>query len=403
MPFNLPPCLAQTPDETISAAGFRVYLHGFSAIDSYLDRSGAAVHALCGAGLADLARLFEGLRYPGAALADAAVDSGGKTWYFRCDESGVAHSFGFLEFYQDCKTGRFYDPNGIYPQLRRIRKGQGSLPGSPSCGGGGFVQGNVNDPYHVFDHVFGNAFFGSALFDGAMLLAKYFPETASREINAIAENFRGRHGPPPGIEEQRLLLTGLLEAANPAPGFELLIKSGFIASCWPELAMMNEVDHSKEFHPEGNVWEHTMEALRCRKAAAGGFDLRLSLALLLHDAGKPLSQSSGSRRFDGHAELGVRQARRFLQRLGFGAQLAADVCYLVRNHMLPAALPRLPLARSGEIMESGLFPILMELYRCDESSSFKGLDNFYQSSAAYRAYLKRRRNPYRSAAARFSR
>jgi poly(A) polymerase len=65
--------------------------------------------------------------------------------------------------------------------------------------------------------------------------------------------------------------------------------------------------------------------------------------------------------------------------------------------MLPAALPQLPLIRTGEIMASPLFPALMELYRCDESSSFKGLDSYYKSSAAYRAYLKNRRNPYRSA------
>jgi poly(A) polymerase len=86
-----------------------------------------------------------------------------------------------------------------------------------------------------------------------------------------------------------------------------------------------------------------------------------------------------------------------LERLGFGSPLIADIYYLVKNHMLPAALPRLPLIRTQEIMESPLFPTLMELYRCDESSSFKGLDGYYESSASYQAYLRNRRNPYRSA------
>ncbi|MCL2127403.1 MAG: phosphohydrolase, partial [Treponema sp.] len=106
---------------------------------------------------------------------------------------------------------------------------------------------------------------------------------------------------------------------------------------------------------------------------------------------------AGSRRFDGHAELGESGARVFLERLGCEPSLIRDVCYLVRNHMLPAALPRLPLARTGEIMASPLFPALLELYRCDESSSFKGLDGYYKSSAAYQSFLKYRRNPYRSA------
>jgi poly(A) polymerase len=201
-----------------------------------------------------------------------------------------------------------------------------------------------------------------------------------------------------------LLLTGLLEAANPAPGFELLKSSGFIAAYWPELASLDDVDHSKEYHPEGNVWKHTMETLRYRKSAGSkkkpgsvtSFEPQLSLGLLLHDIGKPLSNSTGSRRFDGHAELGERQARRFLERLGFDTPLIHDVCFLVRNHMLPAALPRLPLIRTGDIMASPLFPALLELYRCDESSSFKGLDGYYQSSATYQSFLRHRHNPYRS-------
>jgi poly(A) polymerase len=65
--------------------------------------------------------------------------------------------------------------------------------------------------------------------------------------------------------------------------------------------------------------------------------------------------------------------------------------------MLPAALPRLPLVRTRDILESPLFPTLLELYRCDESSSFKGLDGYYESSAAYQTYLRNRRNPYRLA------
>ena len=298
-----------------------------------------------------------------------------------------------MEFYQDCKTGRFYDPNGIYPYLRYLRDGtrygDDAVPDVSASDVSVQWLGTINAnaaPYRL-------------LFDAAITLARYFPQTGVKGINALATRLAGTDKTAPGTEEQRLLLTELLNAANPAPGFELLKRCGFIASYWPELAVLDDVDHSKEFHPEGNVWKHTMEALRYRKPRAGGsgFDPLLSLGLLLHDVGKPLSYSAGGRRFDGHAELGSSQSRRFLERLGFSAQMVRDVCYLVRNHMLPAALPRLPLIRTGEIMSSPLFPLLMELYRCDESSSFKGLDGYYQSSAAYKSFLKHSRNPYRSA------
>ena len=394
----------------IAEAGFPVYLHSFSAIDAYLGKkNAAAIQVICGADLADLARLFERLRYPGYHFADAAVDQDGKTWYFRCEDahnipdSGTwpsTMSFNFLRFYQDCTTSRFYDPHGIYPYLRYLR--DGVKPNNAA------VQYDAADDAAQWMKAGLHADPWQAVIEGALILARYFPQTGSRTIKAIADSITARlHGPvntaPVGIEVQQLLLSGLLDAPNPAPGFELLKKCGFISVHWPELAALDEVDHSKEYHPEGNVWSHTMEALRYRKPASGdggqksGFDLCLSLGLLLHDIGKPISASAGSRRFDGHAELGERQARRFLERLMFPAPLTHDVCYLVRHHMLPAALPRLPLIRTEEIMASPLFPVLLELYRCDESSSFKGLDGYYQSSAAYQSYLKHRRNPYRSA------
>ena len=82
---------------------------------------------------------------------------------------------------------------------------------------------------------------------------------------------------------------------------------------------MDEVDHSKEFHPEGNAWRHTLETFRYRKYP----ELALSLSLLLHDSGKPLSEASNGRRFDRHAELGARCARDFLSRLGIPSPVVA--------------------------------------------------------------------------------
>jgi poly(A) polymerase len=329
-------------------------------------------------------------------LADAAVDMDGRTFYFRCldreetpaGDYSYGYSYKILSLTQDLKTRRFRDPGGIYPILRLMRKG-----GPP---GAWWEDVSPNpDPYRLVMH-------------GSLILARYgsgemsVADIAGRVLarfEAPPETLSpGTRGQPPGEEAQKVLLVSLLLSARPDRGLDFLRRCGFLDEFWPELARLDEVDHSKEFHPEGNVWKHTLETFRHRKPLAGGaYDLRLSLGLLLHDSGKPLSESSGSRRFDGHAELGARTASRFLGRLGFEPSLIHDVFYLVRNHMLPAALPRLPLARTGEIMASPLFPALMELYRCDEASSFKGPDGYYESSAAYQAYLRYRRNPYRSA------
>jgi poly(A) polymerase len=424
--------MSDIPD-TLVSKGFSAYLWGFSAIDAYLGRNvPARVHVLTNADISDLARCFEDLRFPGVDLADAALDKGERTWYFRClysedapsapatgdlafssAASGRGPSFRILEWYQDWKSGRFYDPRGVYSLLRSMRDGFSRQKGGRDKAGPA-RHAEAQIPW--WKGINPGADPCRTLMDAALLLSRYSPgdtgvegQSGSGEegeaggtgrihqIEEMAALFRRfSEGPAPLAEEQRILLAGLLTSPRPDLGLELLKSGGFLEEFWPELAVLDDVDHSKEFHPEGNVWKHTLETFRYRKTGSGGYDLLLSLGLLLHDVGKPLAESVRNRRFDRHAELGERQARRFLERLGFDAALIGDVCYLVRNHMLPAALPRLPLTRTGGIMASPLFPVLLELYRCDESSSFKGPDGYYQSSAAYQSYLRYRRNPYRS-------
>ena len=172
-----------------------------------------------------------------------------------------------------------------------------------------------------------------------------------------------------------------------------MMETGFIGQHWPELQAVNMVDHSKEYHPEGNGWEHTLETFKYRKVP----DLALSLALLLHDCGKPQSEQAEGRAFDGHAQIGSVIARRFLERLEFSRELNREVCYLVAQHMLPAYLPKLPVYRTARQMDSPYFPKLLELFRCDISSSYKGPDDYYQACKTFRAFLRNRRNPHRSA------
>jgi len=256
---------------------------------------------------------------------------------------------------------------------------------------------NVLKPNDVLYNAAGKYRF---IMDASLILSRYdFGTGAPGYITSLSRTLENSPpGFPPGPEMERAFLTCLLVSPRPDRGLEFLRSSGFLRERWPELASYESVDHSKEFHPEGNVWNHTLETFQHRKPGASGvFDLRLSLGLLLHDAGKPISASYGTRRFNGHAELGAMAAARFLERLEFDPALVRDIFYLVKNHMLPAALKRLPLTKTAEIMVSPLFPTLMELYRCDESSSFKGLEGYYENSAAYQAYLRNVKNPYRSA------
>jgi poly(A) polymerase len=393
-------------------SAYMTRLAGFSALDSYLGLNPLPVlYIETDADPGALARRFETLRYPGASLADAALDSGSedqKTIYFRCVEKNAPSRMG--GFYQDWTGGRFHDPQGLYPLLRALKVMERNPQGGAQKEAQGegpilpedlfrrlFMQrptGGPADKTDFWEHAFSMALFFArycrAVSDNGILWEQRIT-ALMKEASAFLESLPP--SPPPLAETQRILLNALLLSSQSGLGFSFLKLSGLLEKLWPELAGLERAGHSKEYHPEGNAWEHTLETFRYRKTE----DLILSLGLLLHDSGKPLSASSGSRRFDGHAELGALLSAKFLSRLDYDSRTIDSVFFLVKNHMLPAALPRLPLSRTREILESPLFPVLMELYRCDESSSFKGLDGYYKSSAAYQAYLRNRRNPYRSA------
>ena len=389
--------------DIILKQGYPVWIRSFSALDSYLGMTSLPfVFLETEADIGGLARLFEDFRFPGADLADGAVDADGKSWYFRCRESWEApllSSYRILSLVQDLKNGHFIDPLEIYPQIRFLKNSlhKNSAEKKPA-GDPAAISIDQIAPMDWWEGLLQGTDSIQAVMDGALIMARYealpVPVPGFFEsLNRIISN-----GSMPGQEAQQVLLTGILFSSRPDRGLEFLKASGFMEKYWPELTALNRVDHSKEFHPEGNAWKHTLQTFEYRKPnSSGEYDLRLSLGLLLHDIGKPLAAVSGNHRFEGHAELGAQAGKRFLERLRFDPVLAEDVFFLVKNHMLPAALARLPLTKTAEIMDSPLFHTLMELYRCDESSSFKGLEAYYENSAAYQNYLRNTKNPYRFA------
>lgn len=374
-------------DSVVSALlekGFSARLVSFSALDRFCGlKSAPFLRVETDADLADLSRLFGELRFPGPDIADAAVDAADadgspRSVYFRCGGDGDRPFFRVLDFSWDAARRSYQDPEELYPVVRCLRDGKRRDPADPAWHE--LRRGSGADRHR-------------AAAEAALILSRYRGAAPADAESVSSIVGRLEESPPLPAEEQRLLLVGLMTSRRPDAGLNLLKACGFLDAHWPELAAMDGVDHSKEFHPEGNAWAHTLETFRYRKMA----DLTLSLGLLLHDSGKPLAEAAGGRRFDRHAELGEGTARAFLGRLGFPSGRVDEVAFLVRNHMMPAALPRLPLTRTQAVLESPLFPLLLELYRCDESSSFKNQGGFYESCAAYRAYLRNVKNPYRSA------
>ena len=335
--------------------------YGVTAIDSYCGFSMKKPIAfyLVETGIVELARIFEALDYPSLPYADASLgaEAAGLEARFLCVENIDSPRIGALaatDFRRNPINGHYFDPQGIYPALKRRRVATGSREGENS------------------------------LFETAVMLSRL---QADEGMAMPALPLPDK----PSALWQRDLLSLILQSPHSAQALEFLRESGFVRAFWPQLDSLLLVDHAKDCHPEGGGWSHTMEALGYRKS----LDLTLSLALLLHDVGKPLSESSEGRRFDKHAEIGAKVAARFLRSLGFEETVIQDAAFMIRWHMLPAALPRIPISQVSDIVLDSRFTDLLELFRCDEFSTFKGPDTYYASCAAYRAFMKNHRNPYR--------
>jgi len=126
----------------------------------------------------------------------------------------------------------------------------------------------------------------------------------------------------------------LLKAKKPSLGFELLKEIGAL-KYFPELEAIVGLKQDPSYHPEGDVWTHTMMALDAMKIK----DLKLMFAVLCHDLGKAATTEviDGRITSRGHEEAGVKIAESFLRRLTDDKKLIDGVLPLVRWHFAPSA------------------------------------------------------------------
>jgi poly(A) polymerase len=132
-------------------------------------------------------------------------------------------------------------------------------------------------------------------------------------------------------------LTLMLTEGHAARAFELLDATGLLAEVLPEAVKMHGVEQPPEYHPEGDVWVHTMLLLEKLKP---GVSATLAWGALLHDIGKPATfrppdpkKPDDRIRFNGHVEVGVRIAEEILRRLRFSNEETEQIVALVKNHM----------------------------------------------------------------------
>ncbi|HTZ74953.1 MAG TPA: CCA tRNA nucleotidyltransferase [Candidatus Aquilonibacter sp.] len=173
-------------------------------------------------------------------------------------------------------------------------------------------------------------------------------------------------------------LTKILIEGAARRGFELLDEAGLLIHLLPEVSRMKGVPQPPQYHPEGDVWIHTLLMLEklppgCPETQAWG--------VLLHDVGKPTTfappEITGDRiRFNEHAEIGMRIAEDICHRLRFSNEETEQIAALVANHMKFKDVINMKPATLKRFIRLERFDEHLELHRLDCLSSHGSLDNY---------------------------
>jgi putative nucleotidyltransferase with HDIG domain len=162
-------------------------------------------------------------------------------------------------------------------------------------------------------------------------------------------------------------ITRILTEGGARRGFELLDDSGLLKVLMPEVAALKGTWQSPDYHPEGDVFQHTMLLLGHLEAPSE----TLAYGCLLHDVGKPSCFRRDGERvtFYGHTEKGAVMAEEILKRLKRGRAVWQRVSYLVHNHLRHVQAPKMRLSTLKRFLREEGIDELLELTRIDALSS----------------------------------
>jgi len=184
----------------------------------------------------------------------------------------------------------------------------------------------------------------------------------------------------------------LTESIKPGDAIRHLVKLGMMKHIIPEVIPMIGQQQPPQYHPEGDVFEHTVLMLNLMKdqdpslftSKKPAYTLReLVYTLLLHDVGKPPTASIGLGtdgkpriRFDGHDVVGAEMAEVILQRLRLPKKEIQRMVEAIRGHMRFKEVQKMRDSKVRKLIGKDTFDLELELHRLDCLSSHRKLDNY---------------------------
>jgi poly(A) polymerase len=176
-------------------------------------------------------------------------------------------------------------------------------------------------------------------------------------------------------ERVRDELTRMLIEGHGRRAFLLLDESGLLEHVLPEISAMKGVQQPPEFHPEGDVFVHTLLLLDHLPQPC---PLTLAWGSLLHDVGKPATfrRAPDRIRFDEHVDVGVKIAEQICERLRFSSDDTEQILALVDNHMRFGHVSRMKESTLKRFMRLPRFDEHLALHRADSLASHRNLATY---------------------------
>ena len=168
-------------------------------------------------------------------------------------------------------------------------------------------------------------------------------------------------------------LTKMLIGPSPDKALSLLEKSGLLKVILPEVHALKGVEQPAVFHPEGDVLNHTIKTMSYLRKPSH----TLAWSALLHDIGKPATQSRTDRiRFNNHSRISAVMAKKALLRLKSSRALIKGVYDCIDNHMSFINVTRMRLSTLKKFLSRPTFNDELELHRADCLASHGNIENY---------------------------
>lgn len=224
----------------------------------------------------------------------------------------------------------------------------------------------IGDPYERFDED------KLRMLRAVRFYAQLQFDIEERTLNAVKE--LAHQIKAVSMERIREEFTKGLTSSIPHKFVDMCSETGLLENFIPEVEEMKGVPQPPQFHPEGDVYEHTLLAL---KELPEESSETLVYATLLHDIGKPDTFSVEERiRFDKHDTVSARKAEAVLERLKFSNKKIDRITAIIKEHMRFLHCREMRESTLKKFMRSDYFEELLELHKADCLASHKDLSEY---------------------------